>query len=145
MVDSYDFYEEMFAQYKDFIENNSIYKPSVVKYNNNMASKFPTIVFYMSNNTNTDNGTVDRIEKYEAIYFTINIYTKDKTKGTSIVTTSQVINNELSKLTTQFFGNIIGMKKTLDSPQPNLDTSILRKVIQYQCLRGNAKGDIIRR
>jgi hypothetical protein len=132
MVDSYDFYEEMFAQYKDFIENNSIYKPSVVKYNNNMASKFPTIVFYMSNNTNTDNGTVDRIEKYEAIYFTINIYTKDKTKGTSIVTTSQVINNELSKLTTQFFGNIIGMKKTLDSPQPNLDTSILRIVIQYQ-------------
>ena len=145
MVDSYDFYEKMFAQYKDFIENNSIYKPSVVKYNNNMASKFPTIVFYMSNNTNTDNGTVDRIEKYEAIYFTINIYTKDKTKGTSIVTTSQVINNELSKLTTQFFGNMIGMKKTLDSPQPNLDTSILRKVIQYQCLRGNAKGDIIRR
>ncbi len=144
-MDNYDFYEETFNNYKDFIQKQSIYKTEVVKYNTNKASKFPTIVFTMSNNTNTDNGTVDRIELYDAIYFTINIYTKDKTKGINIGTSSQVINNELSKLTTQFFGNIMGMKKTLDSPEPNLDTSILRKVIQYQCLRGNVRGNIIRR
>lgn len=144
-MDNYDFYEDTFAKYKAFIQKYSQYNPEVVKYSNNTASIFPTIVFIMSNNTSTDNGSVDRIEKYDAIYFTIDIYTKNKIKGTNIVTASQVINNELSKLTTQFFGNMMGMKKTLDSPTPNLDTSILRKTIQYQCLRGNVRGNIIRR
>lgn len=143
-MDNYDFYEETYANYKAFIQKYSQYHPDVVKMNNNTASKFPTIVFTMSNNTNTDYGSVDRLEKYDAIYFTINIYTKNKVNGTNIVTASQVINDELSKLTNQFFGNTMGMKKTQDSPEPNLDTSILRKVIQYQCLRGNRKN-IIRR
>lgn len=144
-MDNYDFYEETFAKFKKYIQKYSSYSPNVVKYNSNDISKFPNITFYMSNNTNTDTGSVDRIERYDAIYFTINIYTKDKTNGTNIVTASQVINNELSSLTTQFFGNIMGMKKTQDSPEPNLDTSILRKVIQYQCYRGNVRGNIIRR
>lgn len=144
-MDNIDFYERVFFEYKNFVKSRSQYNPEVVKYTTNTASVFPTIVFSMSNNTHTDNGTVDRIELYDAIYFTINIYTKDKIKGTNIVTASQVINDELSKLTNQFFGNLVGMKKTMDSPQPNLDTSILRKVIQYQCLKGNIRGNIIRR
>jgi hypothetical protein len=37
------------------------------------------------------------------------------------------------------------MKKTLDNPTPNLDTSILRRTINYQCLIGNIRGNIIRR
>lgn len=144
-MNNYDFYEETFAEFKKFMQDNSAYNPNVVKYNSNDISKFPNVTFYMMNNTNTDSGSVDRIEKYDAVYFTINIYTKDKIKGTNIVTASQVINNELSSLTTQFFGNIMGMKKTQDSPEPNLDTSILRKVIQYQCYRNNGRRKNIRR
>lgn len=144
-MDIYDFYEKTYDEYKKFIIEHSQYDPNVVKYNSNAVSQFPTVVFYMSNNKNTDNGTVDRIEKYDAIYFTINIYTKNKISGTNIETASQVINEELSRLTAQFFGNIMGMKKTQDSPEPNLDTSILRKVIQYQGLLGNVRGNIIRR
>jgi hypothetical protein len=144
-MNNYDFYEETFAEFKKFMQDNSAYNPNVVKYNSNDISKFPNVTFYMMNNTNTDSGSVDRIEKYDAVYFTINIYTKDKIKGTNIVTASQVINNELSSLTTQFFGNIMGMKKTQDSPAPNLDTSILRKVIQYQCYRNNGRRKNIRR
>ena len=37
------------------------------------------------------------------------------------------------------------MKKTLDKPTPNFDTSILRKTKQYQCLIGNVRGNIVRR
>lgn len=144
-MDNYTFYEETFAKFKKFIQDNSAYNPNVVKYNSNDISKFPNITFYMTNNINTDIGSVDRIEKYDAIYFTINIYTKDKQNNNNIMTASQVINDELSILTTQFFGNIMGMKKTQDSPEPNLDTSILRKVIQYQCYLGNVRKNIIRR
>ena len=99
----------------------------------------------MPNNTSTDVGTVDRIEKFDAIYFTINIFTKDKEQNNNVMVASQVINNELSILTTQFFGNIMGMKKTQDSPEPNIDTRILRKVIRYQCYLGNVRANIIRR
>ena len=144
-MDNYDFFEDTYDKYKKYIKKHSKYKPEVVKYNNNASSVFPIISFVMSNNVDTDIGSVDRIEKYDAIYFTINIYTKNKVNGTNIVAASQVINNELSVLTTQFFGNIMGMKKTLDSPTPNIDKDILRKTIQYQCLRGNVRGNIIRR
>lgn len=138
-------YEYIFDKYKEYLVNNSKYSPTVVKYNNNTVSKFPTVVCTLSNWVDTDNVTIDKIENYQQYYFTINIYTKDKTKGSNIVTTSQVISEELSELTTQFFGKILNMKRTRHSPEPNLDTSVLRVVIQYQCMIGNARGNIIRR
>lgn len=138
-------YEYIFDKYKEYLLENSSYSPTVVKYNNNTVSKFPTVVCTLSNWVDTDNVTIDKIESYQQYYFTINIYTKDKTKGSDIVTASQVISEELSELTTQFFGKILNMKKTRHSPEPNLDTSVLRVVIQYQCMIGNARGNIIRR
>lgn len=144
-MNNYDFYNKTFAEYKAFMQKYSSYNPNVVKINSNDVAKFPTIVFSMSNNINTDTGTVDRIEMYDAIYFTINIYTKNKTQNNNVMIASQLISEELGKLTTQFFENKMGMKKTQDTYTQNLDTSILRKIIQYQCYRGNVRGNIIRR
>ena len=138
-------YELIFDEYKKYLQSKSQYSPNVVKYNNNTVSKFPTVVCTLSNWVDTDNATVDRIEYYDQYYFTINIYTKDKTKGSSIVTASQVINEELGELTIQFFERALNMKRTRYSPEPNLDTSVLRVVIQYQCMIGNTRKNIIRR
>ena len=142
MTDKYDL---IFDEFKKFIEENSQYGARVVKYNTNTSSYFPLITCVLSNNQDTDECTLDKIEYYEAFYFTIDIYTKDKTVGPNIVTASQIINDELSKLTMKFFGEELIMKMTLNRPTPNLDTSILRKTIQYQCLIGNIRGKIIRR
>lgn len=142
MIDKYD---EIFNEYKQFIKDNSQYDARVVKYNTNTSTYFPIITCTLSDNRDTDNCTIDMIERYEAFYFTIDIYTKDKTQGANITVASQVINDELTKLTLQFFGEKLRMKKTLNRPTPNLDTSILRKTIQYQCLIGNVRGNIIRR
>ena len=87
MVDKYD---EIYQAYKNFIENESQYDVRVVKYNTNTSSYFPVITFVLSNNTDTDYCTNDKIEYYEANYFTIDIYTKDKTIGANKVA-SQVI------------------------------------------------------
>lgn len=138
-------YDKIFKEFKEFVETNSKYGARVVKYNTNTSSYFPLITCVLSNNTDTDYCTNDRREKYEAFYFTIDIYTKNKTKGANVVTASEIINEELSNLTLQFFGGKLNMKKTLNRPTPNLDTSILRKTIQYQCLIGNIRGNIIRR
>ena len=142
MIDKYD---EIFNEYKQFIKDNSQYDARVVKYNTNTSTYFPIITCTLSDNRDTDNCTIDMIERYEAFYFTIDIYTKDKTQGANVTVASQVINDELTKLTVQFFGEKLRMKKTLNRPTPNLDTSILRKTIQYQCLIGNVRGNIIRR
>lgn len=138
-----DFYENVFQTFKDYIKNNSSYGDIVEKFSTNTSPRFPIISCESSNNIDTNRATIDKIEYYEAFYFTINIYTKDKViNGQTIA--SKVINDELSNLTTQFFNNL-NMKKTLNKPTPNLDTSILRKTIQYQCYVGNARLNIIRR
>ena len=142
MIDKYD---EIFNAYKEYMETNSKYNVKVVKYNTNTSTYFPLLTCVLNNNIDTDYCTIDMIERYEAFYFTINIYTKDKTKGANIQVASQVINDELSALTQKFFGEKLNMKKTLNQPTPNLDISVLRKTIQYQCLIGSARGNIIRR
>lgn len=139
-----DKYEEIFDRYKKFIEENSQYNARVVKYNTNTSTYFPIITCVLSNNLDTDYCTNDKIEYYESFYFTINIFTKDKNTNEGVIA-SDLINKELCKLTTYFFGEIMNMKRTLNRPTPNLDASILRRTIQYQCLIGNVRGNIIRR
>lgn len=138
-----DKYEEIFDRYKKFIEENSKYNTRVVKHNTNTSTYFPIVCCVLSNNIDTDYATNDKIEYYEVFYFTIDIFTKDKTIDGQKVA-SQVISDELTKLTIHFFGEL-NMKRTLNRPTPNLDTSILRRTLQYQCLIGNVRGNIIRR
>lgn len=141
MADKYDL---IFSKFKQFIKDNSKYSARVVKYNTNTSSYFPLITCVLNDNKDTDDCTIDMIERYEAFYFTIDIYTKDMTVDNKKIS-AQIICDELTKLTICFFGEKLRMKKTLNKPTPNLDTSILRKTIQYQCLIGNVRGNIIRR
>lgn len=141
----YDNIDQIFYEYKKFIEQRSIYKPRVVKYYTSTSTYFPIISCTLTNNTATDYCTNDKIEQYEAYYYTIDIYAKDQTQGKNIKTASQVIVDELANLTIQFFGEKLNMKKTLNQPTPNADTSIFRQTLRYQCLIGNVRGNIIRR
>ena len=138
-----DFYEELFQVYKKYIEKNSSYGVRVVKMFNNDSPYFPITTFTLSNNTETDNCTIDKIEYYEQFYFNITHYSKDKTVNNNKIS-AKVINDETRKLTITFMKNL-NMRKTLDRPIPNLDKEILRNLMQYQCLVGNSRLDIIRR
>lgn len=135
-------YDVIFNAYKKFIEENSQHGARVVKYNTNTSAYFPLITFIQSNNIDLDRNSLYNIDYFEAYYFTINIYTKDKKSGATMIA-SQEIAKELVSLTTDFFRKI-NFKKTLSRPIPNLDESILRYTMQYQCQIGN-KGNIIRR
>lgn len=139
-----DKYEEIFDRFKTFIENDSKYNARVVKYNTNTSTYFPLIVCTLSDNQDTDFCTNDKIEYYESFYFTIDIYTKNINQANKIVA-AQEITNYLSKMTMMFFGEKMNMKKTLNRPTPNIDKEIYRQTIQYQCLIGNVRGNIIRR
>lgn len=140
MIEKYDLW---FKELKDFINANSEYNTRVVKYNTNTSTHFPIVSFVMSNYINTKDCTLDKIEYYDNLYFTIDIYTKDIIKnGTTI--SSQIVNEELMKLIIEFF-NKKNMLRTSCRPNFNIDESILRTTIQYQCGIGSARGNIIRR
>ena len=138
-----DFYENVYQAYKKYIESNSSYGVKVFKSSNDDSPYFPITTFGLSNNTDTDRSSVDRIEYYEAFYFTITHYAKYKNID-NVKISSKVINDETRKLTITFFKNL-NMRKTLDRPIPNLDKSILRNRMEYQCYVGNARIDIVRR
>lgn len=136
-------YNELFDDYKSFIVDRSIYSPRVVKNYTSTSAYFPIISFSLSNLVDTEYCTIDMIEKHEEMYLTIDIFTKNKTVDGNECA-SQLINDELTELTMQFF-NSKKMKKTLCRLTPNADTSITRRTIQYQGLIGTARGNIIRR
>ena len=136
-------YNEIYQNYKKFIVAKSSYEPKVVKDYTSTSTYFPIISCQLTNVVDTDYCTVDMIEKYDEIYLTIDIYTKDKTIGANKIAL-QLINDELTELTMQFFSSI-KMKRTLCRLTPNADTSITRRTIQCQGLVSHTRGNIIRR
>lgn len=137
-------YDEIFKEYKEYLQDNSIYKPNVVKYNTNQTTYFPTVSLKLSNTTDSDSVTLDFIEKYDNYYFTIDVYTKNISTNNGKVA-SQVVNSELVNLTHKFFGELLRMKRTGSRPTPNIDMSIDRTTIEYQAMIGNVRKNIIRR
>jgi len=91
----------------------------------------------------TDYCTIDKVENHQEMYLTTEVYTKDKVVNNEQIA-SQVINDELVKLTFEFF-NKLNLKMTLCRITPNLDTSILRRTIQHQGLVSLTRNNIIRR
>ena len=142
-------YNDTILKYKNYMENNSKYytinaeKPLVVKSYTSTTPYFPLIACQLSNITNTDYCTIEKIENYNELYLTIDIYTKNKTINNNNIS-SQTINDELTNLTMKFF-EANNFKMTLCRNTPNLDTSILRRTMQFQGLVGTARGNIIRR
>lgn len=159
MIDMEEKSEIIFNLYKKYIEENSMYKPRVVKYFNNQATYFPIITFTLSDNKDTTHNSLLNIDYFESFYFTINIFCKeeivDTTKTTinedgeeieeieSKVVPASIIDKELERLTNEFF-RIYNIRKTSNKPIPNIQANILRRTIQFQCEMG-VRSNIIRR
>lgn len=135
-------YEAIFQRYKQFMLDNSKYSPRVVKFSSKKSAYFPLTTCELKNYTDTNPKTQKKIDKSKNFYFTINHYARDIVKNNKTVA-SQLIIDELTGLTHQFFGEMLGMDCTLDKPTPNLDTEILRQTTQYDC-KINNRGNIYR-
>ena len=138
-----EMYNEIFKEYKRFIENNSKYNARVVKSYTNTSLKLPIVSCSLSNFMDTDYCTIDMIEKYDEMYLTIDVFSEDKPID-NIKVSAQDINDELTDLTIKFFESK-RMKKTLCRLTPNADKGILRRTIQYQGLISRYRKNITRR
>ena len=138
-----DKYEEIFQLEKEYVESNSQYNVRVVKNNTNTSSYFPIVVCQLSNITDTDFCSIDKIENHQELYIRNDVYTKDKTVESDKIA-SQLINDELTKLIINFFSKL-NMRMTMCNPTPNLDKDIMRRTIQHQGLVSLSNKNITRR
>jgi hypothetical protein len=137
-----EFYNCLYKSYRDYIIANSNYDPGFDKHYNENPTKFPFITLEKVNDMETDNSSLDKREYYDQLYFTINIYSKNKKVDGSIVS-SNTINQELEKLTKDYFRKL-NFKRTASLPTINMDSNIERTTIQVQCMVGNVRNNIIR-
>lgn len=130
----------LYLEYKQFIEEHSIYSPRVVKEFTYKSTYFPVVDFKHSDSVNTYNSTLDQIEYFDDEEFTITIYAQDRGS-----VSRNVIIDELVNLTHIFMGLEKNMKRTSCKSLPNLDTDVGRKILKYKCRWGNVYGNIWRR
>lgn len=133
-------FNKLFLEYKQFIEENSIYKPRVVKGFTYKSTYFPIVDFKYNDSVETQNRTLDQIEYYDNEDFTITFYAQDKGD-----LSRNVILDELTNLTHIFMGIHKNMRRSGCKSIPNLDTDVGRKIMKYKCRWGNVYGNIWRR
>ena len=133
-------FNDLFLEYKQFIEENSIYNPKVVKDFTYKSTYFPIVDFKHDDSIETYNRTLDQIEYYDDEEFSITFYAQDKGN-----TSRNVIIDELVRLTHVFMGINKNMTRTYCKNIPNLDTDVGRKIMKYKCRWGNIYGNIWRR
>ena len=118
----------IFKKYKQYMIDKSSFKPNVFNKAPQSLSKFPTIVFKESNNTEDINyTTLDRSESVNAITDVINIYTKDMTLNGKRYASKEIM-NELKYLTFDFF-NAWGFTRTQAKDADYLNYEVDRYVI----------------
>lgn len=133
-------FNDLYLEYKQFIETNSEYEPKVVKDFTYKSTYFPIVEFKHEDSIGTNNRTLDQIEYYDDEEFSITIYAKDK--GTL---SRNVVIDELEQLTHIFMELHKNMRRSYSKNLPNLDTNVGRKIMKYKCRWGNIYGNIWRR
>lgn len=133
-------FNELYLEYKEFIESNSQYSPRVVKNFTYKSTYFPIIDFKHDQSVNSDDRTVDQIEYYDNEDFSATIYAKDRGN-----VSRNVIIDELARLTDIFMNLHKNMRRSYARDLPNLDTDVGRKIMKYKCRWDNIYGNIWRR
>lgn len=133
-------FNQLYLEFKQFIEENSQYQPRVVKDFTFKSTYFPIVDFKHNDSYETRNRTLDQLEYYDNEEFSITIYAQDKGN-----LSRNVIIDELTKLTHVFMGLHKNMRRSYCRSIPNLDTDVGRKIIKYKCRWGNVYGNIWRR
>ena len=118
----------LFNLYKEFILQNSAYKPLIFNDTPNQLAQFPTITFIESDNRDSSDGnSIDRNEFVDILQYKIDIYTKNQTNGNQLIA-RKIVTTELKDLTI--------------NKAEFLDINVDRTVIVAECELNNWNGKI---
>jgi len=128
-----DIEENLIKMYNDFLKEKSTFKDVllVVPSTPQSFSKFPTIVFKQSNSSNIVGGrSLNRQEYVDRLTYTVEIYSKDVTIGTTKYISNNVI-KEIRDLTHIFF-NDIGFNRISSQRGEYIDLTIDRHICLFE-------------
>ena len=115
----------MFKYAKNYVSENSIYSPKILK-STPPDKKFPLIIIKQSKD-DLYSENLDKTDQRFKIGYEIEIYTKDKEN-----IAKQVIADELVKLINDVFDEHYGMNRKLNKEAPNIDTDIYRWIMRFE-------------
>ena len=140
MYKDLDIYSKIFKEYKEYIMEKSIFAPKILKKTPQSLAYFPTILMKETiNDRNTQ--TLDRQEFIDNLAYTIEIYTKDSSVGTTKYA-SDIVMRDLQYYTFEFFNNI-GFDRDICTTAEYIDQSVDRKIIVFSCKINNWNGRIL--
>lgn len=132
-----DFYDMLYKDFKQHIIDNSTYNPQVYKTSPQTPPKFPVVEFkMMDSRVDNNNCSIDNLEFYYSVPFMITIYTQNIGS-----LDKSIVANELSKIINKYLMNL-GMLKSSQEDIPNIDTTVLRRIITYESKIGNKNYSI---
>lgn len=120
------YFEKLFQGLKSYVSSKSIYAPYISK--KAKESIFPLVVLSVSNNTNIAN--LGFYEQIDMLSLTVEISTINLEFDGGMVD-AMIVANELHKLVNEYMGVMCGLKRTYDSPTPNVDKNVYRIVMRY--------------
>lgn len=133
-------YQQVFDKVKSDAVALSSYSPIVRKLAPQQLSEFPLIEVMEDNNT-LESETLDKVEKFSRLSYTIKIYTQDSTSKVSKITIAE----ELVNIVNNAMENSFGMTRTACNRQPNLDQNVYVMVLKYECILDEENLIIYRR
>lgn len=121
-----DIYNSIFAAAKTYIQTNSSYSPYVLPVSPENSKIFPLVIIEQYNDPMISE-TLDKGEQKFEITFEVNIFAIDNT-----TTDKTVIVEELTQLVNDVFEDTYGMRRTKNSPIPNIDDLVYRKNLMFR-------------
>ena len=118
-----DYFEKLFQGLKAYVSSKSIYAPYISK--KAKESVFPLVVLSVSNIAN-----LGFYEQIDMLSLTVEISTINLEFDGEMVD-AMIVANELHKLVNEYMGVMCGLKRTYDSPTPNVDKNVYRIVMRY--------------
>lgn len=118
-------YNDMFANAKEYIQTNSVYSPYVLPLHPENSKIFPLVIIEQLNDPMISE-TLDKQERKYQITIEVNIFAIDNTTTDNIT-----IAEELTGLVNTYFEDTCGMRRTDNTPIPNIDDLVYRKHLMF--------------
>ena len=140
MYKDLDIYSKLVKQYKEYINEKSLFAPKIMKKTPQSLSYFPTILIKETVNNNNSE-TLNRQEFVDNLGYTVEIYTKDCVVGNTRYA-SDVVMRDLQYLTFEFFNNM-KFHRDLCTNAEYIDKNVDRKIIIFSSKINSWNGRII--
>ena len=133
------FKEKIFPELKEYVEDNSIYSPKVVKVYTEQSKYFPIVVVQLATERQKF-GNLTYGEKTYPFKIYINVYSNDKSINNTKVS-KIAITDEISDLVETYFNDSCKISLSREDDIANIDGTIRRNLIKVEGIVDTKLGE----